>query len=423
MKILEWLGFKQRASKVAGGRPAEDPGSWLTMAAGDSAAGPAVTDASALTLAAVFGAVKILAEDVSSVPLKLYRRRGEGREPATDHPLYPLLHDAPNPEMSSANFREARMMWMCLRGNAYAEIERDGAGRIKHLWPLHTPSMTVRRLNGKLTYLYRLPNGETAVLFQHEVLHDRALALDGILGLAPISYMRENVGLGLAAQEYGARLFSGNAVPKGVIETPGKFRDEDTLKRFKRQVEESHQGLSKAHRIMILENGMQWKATGLPPEDAQFLELRKFQISDIARFFRIAASKLSDTEKRAFASVEQDSLDHVTYTLHPWFVRMEQEIARSLLTAEERQTYYAEHLVDGFMRGDLSARFEAYTKAVTNGMLNLDEVRAMENRNPIPDGHGQKYRVPLNTVALGTEAPAPAAAPAAGQTESQQKSN
>lgn len=420
MKILEWLGLKKRASKITGGHPANDPGSWLTVAGSDSAAGPAVTDSSALTLAAVFGAVKILAEDVSSVPLKLYRRLADdGREPATDHPLYQLLHDAPNPEMSSANYREAKMMWMALRGNAYSEIERDGMGRIKYLWPLHTPSMEVRRLNGKLTYLYHLPNGEKAVLFAHEVLHDRALALDGIMGIAPISYMRENVGLGLAAQEYGARLFSGSAVPKGVIEATGKFKDEEVLKRFKRQVEESHQGLSKAHRIMILENGMKWQATGLPPEDAQFLELRKFQISDIARFFRIAASKLSDTEKRAFASVEQDSLDHVTYTLHPWFVRQEQEISRSLLSETERGTYYAEHLVDGFVRGDLQSRFEAYTKAVMNGMLSLDEIRAMENRNPIPGGYGKKHRVPLNTTALGDEPPA---APSDG-TQSQQKSN
>lgn len=412
--IKKWLGIQEkrrpsrrrsakRASKGPSVHPKEDPGSWLG-AGGESHAGPEVTDTTALTLAAVFGAVKILAEDVATVPLKVYRRLKEGKEEAGDHSLYPVLHDAPNPEMSSTDFRESMMMWLGLRGNSYAEVVRDGSGRVVELWPLHAPSMEVRRLNGRLTYLYHLPNGEKAVLFGDEVLHVRALSLDGIMGLSPVAFARENIGLGLAAQEYGARLFSNNSVPKGVIEATGKFKDEEVLKRFKRQVEEAHQGLSKAHRVMVLENGMKWVATGLPPEDAQFLELRKYQVSDIARLYRIAASKLSDTEKRAFASVEQDSLDHVVYTLRPWYVRWEQGINRVLLTPSERRQYFAEHLVDGFLRGDVAARFEAYTKALNNGMLNIDEARAMENRNPLPDGLGKKFRVPLNTVALGEEA-------------------
>jgi HK97 family phage portal protein len=276
-------------------------------------------------------------------------------------------------------------------------------GRPKYLWPLQTSSMQCQRINGKLVYLYMLPNGQQARLFADEVFHVRGISLDGIWGLAPITYARENIGLSLAAQEHGSRLFSNNAVPKGVIETPSKFKDEEVLTRFRRQVEDAHQGLSKAHRVMILENGMQWKSTGLPPEDAQFLETRKFGIEDVARFFRLEASKLQHGDKRAFASVEQDSLNHVMFTLRPWCVFFEQAIRRSLLMRSERRQYFAEHLVDGFLRGDIGARFEAYVKGINNGILNIDEVRGMENRNPLPGGLGQKHRVPLNTVALGEE--------------------
>lgn len=400
----------KRKAPVKRAHPSEDPSSWLSLAGTDSQAGPAVTDSSAMTLAAVFGAVKILSEDVSSMPLKLYRRGASGKETASDHPLYTLLHDAPNPEMSSVDMRMAMTAWMCLRGNGYAEIERDGAGRIKYLWPLHTPSMWVRRLDGKLRYLYTLPNGQQASLFADEVLHVRGLSLDGICGLAPIGYARENIGLGLAAQEYGARLFSANSVPKGVIEATGKFKDEEVLQRFKRQVEESHQGLTKAHRIMILENGMKWHQTGLPPEDAQFLELRKFGVEDIARFFRLEASKLQIGDKRAFASVEQDSLNHVIFTLRPWYVFWEQAISRALLSPAERATMFAEHLVDGFLRGDIATRYEAHVKALTNGFSNIDEVREIENKNPLPDGLGKGHRVPLNTMELGSK-PASVGAP------------
>lgn len=380
--------------------PSEDPSSWLSFGS-DSAAGPAVTDASALTLSAVFAAVKILAEDVASMPLKTFERMPDGKKEAHDHPLYSILHDVPNPEMSSVDMRMAMVAWMCLRGNSYAEIERDGMGNIKYLWPLHTPSMQVRRLDGKLRYLYTLPNGQHASLFAHEVLHVRGMSLDGICGLSPIGYARENIGLGLATQEYGSRLFSGSSVPKGVIEATGKFKDEEVLKRFKHQVEESHQGLSKAHRIMVLENGMKWQATGLPPEDAQFLETRKFGVEDIGRFFRIEGSKLGLGDKRAFASIEQDSLNHVMFTLGPWCKFWEQGIGRSLFNEQERKKYFVEHVVDGFLRGDIATRYEAYIKALMNGFNCIDEVRAKENMNPLPNGLGKGFRVPMNTVELG----------------------
>jgi HK97 family phage portal protein len=248
-----------------------------------------------------------------------------------------------------------------------------------------------------------ISSGETRVLFADEILHIHGFSRDGIVGLSPIAYARESIGLGLAAQEYGARLFANNTTPKGVIEYPGKFKNQDTLNRLKEQIESAHRGLTNSHRMLILEEGMKWAQTGIAPEDAQFLQSRKFQIAEIARIFRIPPHMLGDLERATFTNIEHQSIDFVVHTIRPWLVRWEQEIMRSLLLPSQQKTHFAEFNVDALLRGDIKSRYDAHAVGIRNGWLNADEVRQLENMNPIPDGKGQQYMVPLNMAPAGGE--------------------
>ena len=364
--------------------------------------GIAVTEDRAIAFAAVYACVRVLAESVSTLPLVLYRRRpGGGRERAADHPLYPILHDRPNPVMTSVEFRETLQGHLCLRGNAYALIVRDEAGRVRELWPLRPDQMEVRVQGARYVYVYRPKYGEMAVYEPEEILHVKGLSPDGLVGYSPIKLAREAIGLGLAAQEYGAKLFANDARPGGVLKTDQEL-DEESMRRLRRQWEEAHRGSSNAWRVAVLERGLEWQAVGIAPEDAQFLETRKFQVTEIARIFRIPPHMIGDLERATFSNIEQQSLEFVIHTLRPWLVRWEQAISARLLTEEERRELYAEHLVDGLLRGDIQSRYEAYTRAIQWGILSPNEVRELENRNPRRGGDA--YLMPLNMVPYGEAA-------------------
>ena len=372
------------------------PADWfLKLASMSTAAGVDVTVESSLQSVAVFACVRILAETVASLPLVLYRRLARGKERATDHSLYSLLHDLPNPEMTSVELRETLMGHLALWGNAYAEIEYDNAGRVRGLWPLRADKVTPKRQGGRLVYVVEMPIGPDETLPSDRVMHIRGLGYDGMVGYSPIGLARQAVGLALATEEFGARFFGNGARPGMVLEHPGKLSDE-AYDRLKESWEMRHQGLSQAHRIAILEEGMKAEAIGIPPEDAQFLQTRKFQVTEIARLFRVPPHMLADLERATFSNIEHQSLEFVIHTIRPWLVRWEQAIHRDLLSENERQTYFAEHLVAGLLRGDVASRYQAYATARQNGWMSANDIRELENMNPV-DG-GDVYLVPLNMV-------------------------
>lgn len=402
--------------------PAPDDDYWYQPVGRASASGIRVDETLAMNLSAVFCAVRILAESVAQLPLILYRRGDAGgKERAVEHPLYGLLHDQPNDEQSSFEWREMLMGHLAVRGNAYAQIERYGNGTVAQLWPLNPANMTASRarrpdgtLGRDLVYTYRLAAGEQKTLRPDQVLHLRGLSSDGVYGLSPVALARESIGTGLAAEAYGARFFRHNATPPGILTHPGKLKPEARAN-LRESWQTAHTGENQ-HKIAVLEEGLTYTSIGLSNEDAQFLQTRKFQVNEIARWWNIPPHMLKDLERATFSNIEQQSLEFVVYSLMPWLKRWEQAIARSVLTAEERRTYFVEFNVDGLLRGDALTRAQALQLQRQNGIINADEWRAIENMNPQPDGQGKPYLVPLNMIsAASAVTPTPAPAPAAAR--------
>lgn len=378
-----------------------------------TAAGISVTPDSALTYSAVWACVRVLAESIGSLPLILYRRLPNGgKERAIDHPLYGKLHDAPNPEMTSTDWRESEMVNLALWGNGYSQIVPDKAGRVLELWPMHSRYMELKRdLKGELVYASTQPGLAAPTLAAKNMLHVRSMSLNGLQGLSPIAMARQAVGLGLATESYGAAFFGNGANPGIILEHPGILNDEAYARVKNSWTERS--GVENAHKPVILEEGMKIDKIGVPPEDAQFLETRKFQVDEVARWFRIPPHMIGDLEHATFSNIEHQALDFVVHTLRPWLVRWEQAISRSLLTDSERQTLFPEFLVDGMLRGDITSRYSAYAVARNWGWLSVNDIRERENMNPVPGGAG--YLAPLNMTTLDQVGNAPAATPTAAR--------
>lgn len=369
---------------------ASTPSQWLVdmFGGGATATGIKVNEQTALQSTTVFACARILAESIASLPLPVYKRlNGKGKARAPDHSLYSVLDEIANEEMTSFSLREAMQGHLALWGNAYAEIEYDRGGRVRGLWPL-LPDRTWPERNkesNKLQYKTLLPSGMAAILPAERVLHIPGFGFDGLVGYNPIHMFRETIGMALAVEEYGSRFFGNGAKPGGVLEHPGKL-SEDAQSRLRGSWNEMHQGLSKQHRIAILEEGLSYKQIGIPPEDAQFLETRKFQTAEIARIYRVPLHMLQDLEKATNNNIEHQSIEFVIHTLRPWLVRWEKSIKLKLLTSSERRRFFAEHLVDGLLRGDTKNRYDAYAVARQNGWLSANDIREMENQNPVPGG-------------------------------------
>ncbi len=399
MTLFERLRRWARRSTLA------NPSQELKEALGvvPSAAGVVVNEQTALRASAVWACIRLLAGDLASVPLILYRRRENGKERADSHPLYAVLHDAPNDEIDSYRFVELLMTHLLVWGNAYAEIVADENGRVRELWPLAPWLVTPerQRTNGPVVYRVQLPEGGQAMLRKDQVFHVAGLGYDGLVGYSPIRVAaREAIGLALATQEFGARFFAQGARPGLVLVHPKTLSDK-ARENLRQSWEAMHSGLSRAHRVAILEEGMDIKTFGIPPEDAQFLETRKFQVTDIARIYGVPPHMIGDHEKGAtYASVEQQSIDYVTHTLRPWAVRIERAIHQQLLLPRERRRYFAEFLLDGLLRGDIASRYRAYAIGRQWGWLSANDVRRLENMDPIEGG--DQYLVPLNMVPAGT---------------------
>ncbi|MCM1096926.1 MAG: phage portal protein [Ruminococcus flavefaciens] len=361
---------------------------------GGSTSGKRVNERSAMQMTAVYSCVRILSEAVAGLPLHLYRYAGDGgKEKAADHPLYFLLHDEPNPEMTSFVFRETLMTHLLLWGNAYAQIIRNGRGQVIALYPLMPDRMAVDRDgDGCLYYEYRVSADDahtmkegTVRLEPADVLHIPGLGFDGLVGYSPIAMAKNAIGMAIACEEYGAKFFANGAQPSGVLEHPGTIKDPSKVRESWTQ---TFGGSHNANKVAVLEEGMKYTPISISPEQAQFLETRKFQIDEIARIFRIPPHMVGDLDKSSFSNIEQQSLEFVIYTLAPWICRWEQAIARSLLTGEEKNRMFAKFNVDGLLRGDYQSRMQGYATARQNGWMSANDIRELENLDRIPAEEG-----------------------------------
>lgn len=391
MGIKSLFGFGQARDKPVD--KAADAG--YSFLFGRTTSGKPVNERTAMQTTAVYACVRILAEAVASLPLHVYEYQDDGgKKLVYDHPLYYLLHDEPNPEMTSFVFRETLMSHLLIWGNAYAQIIRDGAGRVLGLYPLLPDKMEVQRDDkGNIYYVYSRNSDENPTFKEYgniklkaeDVLHIPGLGFDGLIGYSPIAMAKNAVGMTLACEEYGASFFANGANPGGVLEHPGVLKDPSKVRESWNSV---YRGVNNAHKIAVLEEGMKYQQIGIPPEEAQFLETRKFQINEIARLYRIPPHMVGDLDKSSFSNIEQQSLEFVKYTLDPWVIRWEQSLQRSLLLPGEKGKYFIKLNVDGLLRGDYQSRMNGYAVGRQNGWFSANDIREMENMNPIPDEEG-----------------------------------
>ena len=382
-------------------------GSGYAFCMGGSTSGKVVTERSAMQMTAVYSCVRILAEAIAGLPLHLYRYRDDGgKEKAIDHPLYLLLHDEPNPEMSSFVFRETLMTHLLLWGNAYAQIIRNGKGEVVALYPLMPNKMSVDRdSDGHLYYTYQRSNeealiaeGTKVVLSPKDVLHIPGLGFDGLVGYSPIAMAKNAIGLAIATEEYGSKFFANGATPSGILEYPGTVKDPEKVRDSWTR---GFSGSGNAHKVAVLEEGMKYTPISISPEQAQFLETRKFQINEIARIFRVPPHMVGDLDKSSFSNIEQQSLEFVKYTLDPWVVRWEQSIQRTLLQDEEKPRYFVKFNLEGLLRGDYQSRMNGYATARQNGWMSANDIRELENLDRIPpESGGDLYLINGNMLPL-----------------------
>lgn len=355
---------------------------------GNSNSGVRVDELRALQTSAVYACVKILAETIGSLPLHLYKRGKNGaKEMAEQHPLFSCLYELPNEETTSFQFREMMMTSLLLWGNAYARKIRK-QGHVTELWYLKPQNMAVERdaVTGEIKYTYSDDiTNQTVIYKPDQVFHVKGLSIDGVLGLSPIAQAREAVGLSLATEEYGAKFFGNGARPGGVLEHPSVLKNPDQLRESWNKI---YQGTRNSHKVAVLEEGMKYHSIGIAPEDAQFLETRKYQVNEICRIFRVPPHLVADLDRATFSNIEHQSIEFVQHTIRPWLVRWEQEISRSLLDESERLLYFAKFNVDGLLRGDYKSRMEGYAIGRQNGWLSINDIRRLEDMPPITSEQG-----------------------------------
>ncbi|WP_366915080.1 phage portal protein [uncultured Granulicatella sp.] len=359
---------------------------------GASSSGRRVTERTAMQMTAVYSCVRILSETLASLPLHIYESCETNSRKAIKHPLYKLLHDEPNPEMTSFIFRETLMTHLLLWGNAYAQIIRNGKGEVLALYPLMPDRMRVDRDEyGQLYYEYMLSDSDANAkesgavrLSTQDILHIPGLGFDGLVGYSPIAMAKNAIGMAIATEEYGAAFFANGATPSGILTHPGVIKNPEAM----RESWSKGFGGRNSHKVAILEEGMNYTPISIAPNEAQFLETRKFQLNEIARIFRVPPHMVGDLEKSSFSNIEQQSLEFVKYTLDPWVSRFEQAMTRRLLTDDEKKKYYIKFNVDGLMRGDYQSRMNGYATARQNGWMSANDIRALENLDLISDEEG-----------------------------------
>ena len=366
---------------------------------GTSGAGKPVTIQSAIQVSAVYACVRVIAETVASLPFHVFKVTPDGSAKAMDHSLYRLLHDEPNKEMTSFVLRETMLTHLLLWGNSYCQIIRTGGNRIDSLYPLLPENMTVDRdSSGRLSYTYTTSEGKMYRLSPEEVLHIPGLGFDGVVGYSPIALEKNAIGLGIAAEEYGSKFYSNGARPSGVLTHPNTVKDP---KRLRDSWNAQYGGSANSGKVAILEEGMKFDKISMPNNEAQFLETRKFQVSEICRIYRVPPHLVGDLEHATFSNIEHQSISFAVHTIRPWLVRIEQSINRALFSEKEKGRFYSQFNIDGLMRGAYKERMEGYAIARQNGWMSANDIRLLENLNPLTDTQGgNEYLVNGNMIPI-----------------------
>lgn len=377
-------------------------GLYRLLGGGDpSWSGMSVSESTALNCSTVWACVRVISDAVASLPLRLYRRsgpNGEDRVRATDHPLYSLLSELPNPDQTSLDWRSASHAHLMMWGNCFSQIIRSSDGRIIELAPI-TPDRIAYDFDeyGRMVYKVANIKGAVETWDSSKIFHVRGLGFDGRWGYSVISHARNTIGLAMSQEKYGAKFFSSGGRVPYVLEHPGNWKNDEAAKQF-RETWEAAYGGENWHKGVILTGGMKYAQIGLKPEDAQFLASRQFQVPDICRWFRVSPHLVGDLSRATFSNIEHLGIEFYTQTLYYWLRAWEQAITRCLLTKEERKTYYAEFDTSAILRGDYKTRMEGYSIGRQNGWLSANDIRRMENMNPI-DG-GDVYTIQLNMQPL-----------------------
>ena len=393
MGFMNWLGFNSPRDAPDIRNNVRDSGTLFVFGRANS--GEQVDEKSAMQIATVYACVRLLAESVAQLPLHLYRVTDSngGKERARDHPLYKILYRQPNAEMSSFSFREVMMTHLLLWGNAYAQIVRDGKNTVLGLYPLLPENVEIDRTEkGELYYIYHAytdevpgENNKDIIFRRDEILHIPGLGFNGLVGFSPIAMMKNALGTTLAVEKYGASFFKNNGRPSGVLEHPGVLKDPQKIRE---NWMDTYGGAGNAHKIAVLEEGMSYKPVSLPPEDSQFLSTREFGVEEICRIFRVPPHLVQDLKRSTFNNIEHQGISYVQYTLMPWLERFEQAIIKDVLVGDEQDEYFPKFNVDGLLRGDYKSRMEGYAIGRNNGWLSANDIRELENQDPLPEGEG-----------------------------------
>lgn len=358
----------------------------LSFLFGNSNAGKNVSVETAMQVSAVYACVRVIAETVASLPVNVYEVTDKGSQKALDHPYYRLIHDEPNTEMTSFVWRETMLTHLLLWGNSYTQIIRNGRGAIIGLYPLLPDRMEVDRdQRGKLTYTYTNTEGQMTVLKPENVLHIPGLGFDGVVGYSPIAVERNAVGLSIAAEEYGSKFFSNGARPSGLLIHPNTVKEPD---RLRQAWYSAFGGSTNSNKVAVLEENMRFEPLSMPNNEAQFLETRKFQIEEICRIYRVPPHLIADLEHATFSNIEHQNISFAVHTIRPWLVRIEQAMNRALFSEQEKGHYYVQFNIDGLMRGDYASRMQGYATARQNGWMSANDIRELENMNPLDEEEG-----------------------------------
>lgn len=342
----------------------------------------------ALQITAVFACVRLLSESIASLPLSLYRKAERGKGKADDLPLYGVLHDVPNPETDSFQFWQSFIANMLVYGRGYAEVVRDGAGRVAQLWNITTPYVRVQRNSstGELEYVVT-SSGEQFTLRKDQIFRVDWFSMDALNAFKPLELAQNAIGLGEAAEEFASNYFKNGANVGGIIEWPDAMTD-DQLEDYKKEIRKKYVGLSNTARLLFLEQGAKFQKVSNTPEEAQMLETRKFQVEEVARFYNVPLHMIGDLDHATFSNIEQMSLNYVIYTLRPYLVRIERAISAQLLTPLDRRTLYSKFSVEGLLRGSYLTRMQGYAQARQNGWMSANDIRNLEDMDAIPAEEG-----------------------------------
>lgn len=357
-----------------------------------------VSQHTALQMSAVYACIRLLSETIAQLPLNIRRRTVDGSELATSHPLYNILHNTPNPWMSSFSWRNSVMSHCAGWGNGYSYIIRNQLGEPRALLPLLPDRTYPEIIDNRLTYQTQINEYPLEALPQ-DVLHIPALSFDGLVGMSPIAMHRQSIGLGMAAQKFGVKMYSAGTMLSGVLKHPGRLKrkaenpdDPSPVEKLRKQWRDLYSGLENAGSVAVLEEGMEFEKTAIDPIDAQYVELMKFQVADIARIFNVASHLINDLDRATFNNISELSLSFLRYTMTPWIVRWEQELNRKLFP--NSNTYFVKFNLQGLLRGTLTERKDYYKTAIEYGWLSRNEVRELEDLNRV-DGLDE-YLQPLN---------------------------